>query len=107
MLADAGPRYSPDHRTADTPRSDGGPWFRNDGSRVGVVSNRGCPAVSVADGGVLYDDDAGLADALRVARRVDLDAMGQRNRECVRSLTWERVAARTARVYRMATGRAT
>jgi glycosyltransferase involved in cell wall biosynthesis len=70
--------------------------------RAVIAPRRGCVTETLDEaGGILYDaDDAqGLAGALRMAMRADLEAMGQHNGEALERFDWRRVAEATRRVY--------
>jgi beta-1,4-mannosyltransferase len=71
--------------------------------RALIAPALGClPQTVPAGGGVLYAPDApdGLAQGLRTALAGDLDAMGARNLERARTLSWVAIAAATAALYR-------
>lgn len=73
--------------------------------RAVVTPRLGCLPETLAEhGGVLYDPAApdALHDALTRALESDLEAMGARNLQRARELSWDVVAERTARVYREA-----
>lgn len=57
------------------------------------------------DGGIIYDPDQvdGLENALReaVARRTELPAMGARNFETAKQASWDNIAARTLKLYKL------
>ena len=53
------------------------------------------------DGGLLYEphNDSGLEEALKKAREVDLEGMGQRNLARIRQFDWDQMALKTKKVY--------
>ena len=70
--------------------------------RAVIAPRRGCVAETLDEAGaVLYDadDPQGLAGALRVAMRADLDAMGRHNGERLERFDWSRVAQATRELY--------
>jgi glycosyltransferase involved in cell wall biosynthesis len=67
---------------------------------TGSGSGRGGASVSLTAGGVVYESTDDLEAALRTALDADLDDCGTRNRAYTEGLTWDRIAARTAAVYR-------
>lgn len=74
-------------------------------SRAVIVPDEGCPADVVSPGGgITYDPSSrrGLAGALETALSpgTDLEAMGRRNRRVAAAFDWNRIAERTAAVYR-------
>ena len=73
--------------------------------RAVITPDEGCPGqVLGVDGGVTYDlnEANGLKEALYHALDpdVDLDTMGQRNREVVHQFDWSAIGAQTVAVYR-------
>lgn len=70
--------------------------------RAVIAPRRGCVVDTLDEvGGILYDadDPQGLAGALQVAMRADLEAMGRHNAESLERFDWRRVAEATRRVY--------
>jgi glycosyltransferase involved in cell wall biosynthesis len=56
--------------------------------------------VSAVPGGVLYNQTSQLNLALERVLAADLERMGERNRQYVAELSWDRIAARTLALYR-------